>query len=301
MHQAKTMDHIASGMPPRAGVSLKPQHYHEILEKGPDVGWFEVHAENYMGAGGAPHHYLSQIREIYPLSVHGVGLSIGAAQPLDEDHLARLKAVTDRYQPELVSEHLAWSTHQDTYFPDLLPVPYSEETFQRVADHIDQVQEFLGRRILLENPASYLAFESSTIGETEFLSRLAKTTGCGLLLDVNNVMVSATNLGYAPEAYIDAFPVDHVGEVHLAGHAPDRDETGAEVLIDAHDRQVADCVWALYRRALGRLGPVPNLIEWDVDVPAWATLFAEGQAAQRVMDEAARTTDAEPVLEARRA
>ena len=279
---------IAADIPARAGVGLKAQHYGDILDGRPDIGWFEIHAENYMGDGGPPHHFLSRIREAYPLSLHGVGLSIGAARPLDREHLARLKAVNDRYEPGLFSEHLAWSTHNDTYFADLLPVPYTEETLQRVADHIDEVQDVMGRRMLLENPSTYLAFETSTMSELEFLIRLTNKTGCGLLLDVNNVFVSATNQGYSPEAYIDAFPLGAVGEIHLAGHAEDRDETGATLLIDAHDRHVADPVWALYRRVIGRTGPVPTLIEWDANVPDWATLLAEARAAEEVM------VDAEP-------
>ncbi|MEM7025292.1 MAG: DUF692 domain-containing protein [Pseudomonadota bacterium] len=285
MAQETSKDRIARGIPARAGVGLKAQHYQDILDGHPDIGWFEIHAENYMGDGGPPHHYLTRIREAYPLSLHGVGLSIGAARPLDREHLKRLKAVNDRYEPGLFSEHLAWSTHNDTYFADLLPVPYTEETLQRVADHIDEVQEAMERRMLLENPSTYLAFETSTMSELEFLTRLTQQTGCGLLLDVNNVFVSATNQGYAPEAYIDSFPLAAVGEIHLAGHAEDRDETGATLLIDAHDRHVADPVWALYRRVIGRTGSVPTLIEWDANVPDWATLLAEARAAEQLMAE----------------
>lgn len=274
---------VAPDIPARAGVGLKAQHYSDILDGRPDIGWFEIHAENYMGDGGPPHHYLSRIREIYPLSLHGVGLSIGAARPLDKEHLARLKTVNDRYAPGLFSEHLAWSTHDTSYFPDLLPVPYTQETLDRVADHVDCVQETMGRRMLLENPSTYLAFETSTMSELDFLAGLTERTGCGLLLDVNNVFVSATNQGYSPEVYIDAFPLDAVGEIHLAGHAEDCDETGATLLIDAHDRQVADPVWALYERVIARTGPVPTLIEWDSDVPDWATLLAEARAAETLM------------------
>ena len=274
---------IAADVPARAGVGLKAQHFGDILDGRPDIGWFEIHAENYMGEGGPPHHYLSRIRETYPISLHGVGLSIGAARPLDAEHLARLKDVNDRYEPGLFSEHLAWSTHEERYFPDLLPVPYTEETLQRVAEHIDEVQEAMGRRMLLENPSTYLAFETSTMPELEFLTRLKTQTGCGLLLDVNNVFVSATNQGYSPEAYIDEFPLEAVGEIHLAGHAEDRDETGATVLIDAHDRHVADRVWALYRRVIDRTGSVPTLIEWDANVPDWTTLLGEAKAAEAVM------------------
>ncbi|MEM7025404.1 MAG: DUF692 domain-containing protein, partial [Pseudomonadota bacterium] len=283
MPESRSNARVASGVPAKAGVGLKAQHYHDILGGSPEIGWFEIHAENYMGEGGPPHHYLERIRETYPLSLHGVGLSIGAARPLDQDHLKRLKAVNDRYEPGLFSEHLAWSTHTDTYFADLLPVPYTEETLQRVADHIDQVQDVMGRRMLLENPSTYLAFENSTMSELAFLTRLTRQTGCGLLLDVNNVFVSATNQGYEAAAYIDAFPLDAVGEIHLAGHAEDYDETGAKLLIDAHDRHVADPVWALYRRVVEHTGPVPTLIEWDANVPPWTTLVAEARAAEAVM------------------
>ncbi|MEM7120998.1 MAG: DUF692 domain-containing protein [Pseudomonadota bacterium] len=289
MAETTATGRVSPDIPARSGVGLKAQHYREILDTCPDIGWFEIHAENYMGAGGPPHRYLSCIRETYPLSLHGVGLSIGAAQALDREHLARLKVVNDRYAPGLFSEHLAWSTHEQTYYPDLLPVPYTEEVLRRVVDHIDEVQETMGRRMLLENPATYVTFETSTMSELDFLSQVTARTGCGLLLDVNNVFVSATNHDYEPEAYIDAFPLAAVGEIHLAGHAEDRDETGATLLIDSHDRHVADPVWALYRRVIARVGTVPTLIEWDSNVPDWPVLFAEARAADRVMVGAAES------------
>ncbi len=271
-------------IPARAGVGLKADHYREILETSPDIGWFEVHPENYMGAGGPPHAYLTQIRERYPLSLHGVGLSIGAERPLDTDHLARLKKLVDRYQPGLVSEHLAWSTHDTTFLNDLLPLPYTEETLARVARHVGQVQDALGRQILIENPSTYVVFDTSTMSETDFLKGVAERSGCGLLLDVNNVFVSATNHGFSPEFYIDTFPVEHVGEIHLGGHAEDEDEAGYPLLIDAHDRAVIDPVWQLYHRALRRCGVTPTLIEWDNDVPEWPVLFSEAQQAEAIID-----------------
>jgi uncharacterized protein (UPF0276 family) len=274
-------------IPATAGVGLKPEHYSHILERRPDVGWFEVHAENYMGAGGPPHHYLTAIREAYPLSVHGVGLSIGADGPLDRDHLAALKGVCDRYEPGLVSEHLAWSTHDGIYLNDLLPVPYNAETLARVADHIDEVQETLSRRMLLENPSTYVAFEESDRSEIEFLGEIVQRTGCGLLLDVNNVFVTAINHGFDAAAYIDAIPVRHVGEIHLGGHAEDTGDDGEPLLIDAHGSPVTDPVWALYGRAVERCGAIPTLIEWDNDVPDWETLHSEARRADAVM--AART------------
>jgi len=274
---------LVQDVPARAGVGLKAQHYETILDERPDIGWFEVHAENYMGDGGPPHHYLEAIRRDYPLSLHGVGLSIGADHPLDAAHLARLKVLNERYQPGLVSEHLAWSSHGGVFFNDLLPVPYTSEAVALVSDHVDRLQEVLGRRILLENPSTYVTFEASEMSEIDFLLAVVLRSGCGLLLDVNNVLVSATNQGYAAEDYIDTFPLSSVGEIHLAGHARDRDDAGATLLIDAHDRAVDDKVWALYARAIARGGARPTLIEWDNDVPAWKTLFAEARTADRLM------------------
>ncbi|MEO3428253.1 DUF692 domain-containing protein [Pelagibius sp. CAU 1746] len=274
---------VSAEIPARGGVGLKAQHYDAILGGRPDVGWFEVHAENYMGAGGPPHHYLEAIRRDYPLSLHGVGLSIGGDRPLDEDHLARLKALNDRYQPGLVSEHLAWSSHNEVFFNDLLPLPYTGEAVARVSEHIERLQDVLGRRILLENPSTYVAFEASEMSELDFLQAVSLRSGCGLLLDVNNALVSATNQGASAEAYIDAFPMSAVGEIHLAGHARDRDDAGQTLLIDAHDRPVDDKVWTLYARAIARAGARPTLIEWDNDVPAWRELFAEARTAERLM------------------
>jgi uncharacterized protein (UPF0276 family) len=289
MGEAKTRRWTRRVIAARAGVGLKPQHYREILEGKPDIGWFEVHAENYMGAGGPPHRYLSAIRDRYPLSLHGVGLSIGAARPLDREHLHRLKDLNDRYQPGLFSEHLAWSTHDGVFFNDLLPVPYNEDSLARVADHIDQVQDTVGRQMLLENPSTYLAFAESTMSEIDFLSEVVRRTGCGLLLDVNNVQVSATNQQTDSVAYLNAFPVEHVGEIHLAGYAPEDDGNGAPLLIDAHDRPIDPVVWDLYEHALQRAGPVPTLVEWDNDVPEWSVLFAEAQRAESVLAEIAAT------------
>jgi uncharacterized protein len=269
-------------IPAAAGLGLKAQHYRDIEATRPAVGWFEVHPENYMGEGGPPHRHLSAIREHYPLSLHGVGLSIGGADPLDEAHLGRLKDLCDRYEPGLVSEHLAWSTHDGVFFNDLLPLPYTEATRARVAEHIDRLQEALGRRILLENPASYLRFEASTLSETAFLAELVTRTGCGLLLDVNNVFVSARNLGFTATSYLADFPLHAVREIHLGGHGTEPDG----LLIDAHDRAVADPVWSLYRAVLCATGPLPTLVEWDNDVPEWPVLFAEAEAAQALLDEA---------------
>jgi hypothetical protein len=272
-----------AAIPARAGVGLKPEHYRDILEGNPDIGWFEVHPENYMGAGGPPHHFLKQIRERYPLSLHGVGLSIGGAQPLDAVHLERLRSLILRYEPGLFSEHLAWSTHEGGYFNDLLPLPYTEETLAHVARHVDQTQTFLGRQMLIENPSTYVRFVESEMSEIEFLDALVRRTGCGLLLDVNNVWVSAANHQYSASAYIDAFPIGHVQEIHLAGYAEKADGEGEPLLIDTHDRAVLDEVWQLYERAIKRSGAMPTLIEWDADIPAWPVLFDEARRAERIM------------------
>jgi uncharacterized protein len=270
-------------LPLRAGVGLKAQHYAEIIASRPDIGFFEVHAENYMGAGGPPHRYLTAIREAYPLSLHGVGLSIGADRPLDRDHLARLKALIARYQPGMFSEHLAWSTHDTGFLNDLLPVPYTNETLTRVAAHVSQVQDTLGTRMLLENPTTYLAFAESTWDEAEFIAEIARRTGCHLLLDVNNVHISATNQGYDAQGYIARFPLSEVREVHLAGFTPQLDEAGRLLLIDTHDRLVDADVWDLYAQVIQRTGPLPTLIEWDADVPSWTDLHAEAQRAEHLM------------------
>jgi uncharacterized protein (UPF0276 family) len=270
-------------LPPLAGAGLKAQHVRRILDAPIAVDWFEVHAENYMGAGGPPHAHLAAIRARWPLSVHGVGASIGGAGRLDPDHLARLAQVVTRYEPFLVSEHLAWSSHMGTFANDLLPLPYNGETLARVCAHVDELQSALGRTVLIENPSTYVRFVDSDIDETEFLAALAARTGCGLLLDVNNVAVSATNHGFDAAAYIDRFPMRFVGEIHLAGHEEAHDADGAPIRIDTHDRPVAPQVWTLYRRALAHLGPVPTLIEWDDPVPDWETLEGEVVRARIAM------------------
>ena len=281
-------------LPDAPGVGYKARHFAGLTEAPGPTRWIEVHAENYMGAGGRPLAQLRALSERFPLSVHGVGLSIGTEGRLDPDHLARLKRLVGWSNPASFSEHLAWATHlahdgAPEYLNDLLPVPYTEAALDRVCDHVDEVQEALGRPMLLENPSSYLAFAESTMPETEFLARIARRTGCGLLLDVNNVYVSATNLGFRPEDYIDAFPLDAVGEIHLGGHDEDADEGGAPLLIDSHGREVADPVWTLYAHTVGRAGPRPTLIEWDNDVPDWATLRAEAERAEAILAPARQT------------
>lgn len=274
----------ASGLPCRAGAGFKPQHADAIFADAFRIGFLEVHAENYMGAGGHPHRILTRMRADFPLSIHGVGLSIGSPTGLDPQHLARLKVVIDRYQPEQVSEHLAWSTHESHFLNDLLPVPYDEATLDRVCDHIDQVQNTIDRRILLENPSTYLGFEASTMSETDFIRAIARRTGCGLLLDINNVHVSATNHGYSAGDYLAEFPLKSVEEIHLAGHAQDIDDCGLPLLIDSHDRPVDDLVWDLYEHVIAKLGPLPTLIEWDNEVPDWQVLKREALLADAILD-----------------
>jgi uncharacterized protein (UPF0276 family) len=279
----------------RAGTSFKPQHLPAILAEGSRRDFFEVHAENYMGAGGLPHAALARIREDHPVSLHGVCMSIGGPQPLDLAHLARFRALVERYEPALVSEHLAWSTHATTFFNDLLPLPYTARTLASVAAHVAQVQEAIGRPILIENPSTYLVFRESTIAETEFLRELARQTGCGLLLDIGNVFVSATNQGFDTQAYLADFPLERVGEIHLAGHAAQVDDDGAPLLIDSHDAPVPDPVWALYAAVIAAAGPRPTLVEWDSAIPDWPVLEAEAAAAQAILDRhagGARASDA---------
>lgn len=272
-----------SPLPPRAGAGLKGEHVDAILADPYRIGFLEVHAENYMGAGGPAHRALTAIRERFPVSVHGVGLSIGAERGLDPDHLDRLAEVVSRYQPGMVSEHLAWSSHSDIYYNDLLPMPYDRRTLDRVVAHVDTVQDRLKRKILIENPSTYVAFEQSTMSETDFIREIAQRSGCGLLLDVNNVFVSATNHGWKPMNYLKDFPLELVEEIHLAGHAEDEDDEGDLLLIDAHDRPVSEAVWKLYDVVISQIGAVPTLIEWDNDIPEWPVLRREAQAADHIL------------------
>jgi uncharacterized protein (UPF0276 family) len=277
---------VPADLPRRAGVGFKPEHFDALRERRQDIGFLEVHAENYMGDGGPPHRRLEALRADYPLSLHGVGLSIGSPRPLDRDHLQRLKALIRRYEPGLFSEHLAWSSHDTGFLNDLLPLPYTQETLNVVCDHIETTQDVLGVRMLLENPSTYVAFAHSVIPETEFLTEIASRTGCGLLLDVNNVEVSAANHDFDAVRYLDAFPLRHVGEIHLAGYFTTQDDAGHPLLIDAHDSPVRPSVLALYQRVIARAGRLPTLIEWDNDVPDWPTLFAEAQRADRCAEAA---------------
>jgi uncharacterized protein len=271
-----------------AGLGYKSDYFEQICSSPGGVGFFEVHAENYMCAGGPPHAELTHLRKDYSLSLHGVGLSIGGAAPLDRAHLARLRALNERYQPELFSEHLAWSSHGGRFLNDLLPLPYTSATLKRVASHVDELQACLKRQILLENPATYVRFAESTFEEIAFLNEIVARTGCGLLLDVNNVHVCAVNHQFDAASYIDAFPMAHVGEIHLAGFAVDADDIGAPLLIDAHCAPVAEEVWALCRRALLRRADIPLLVEWDNELPEWNLLLAQATRAEALLKECAR-------------
>ncbi len=278
-------------LPDAPGIGFKPEHFEAIRATRPDLGFFEIHAENYMGAGGLPHAQLTALRADYALSLHGVGLSIGGPDRLNSDHLTRLRALIDRYHPESFSEHLAWASHGEAYLNDLLPLPYTPQTLRIVCDHIDEVQERLGCTMLLENPATYVLFEQSTLPETDFLAEVVKRTGCGLLLDVNNVFVSASNHRFDPRAYLEAFPMQAVGEIHLAGHATE-DLPSGPLLIDAHGCPVAEPVWTLYAEVIARTGPRPSLIEWDNDVPALPVLLAEAARAGDILTRTGALADA---------
>ncbi|CAM5368353.1 MNIO family bufferin maturase [Eoetvoesiella caeni] len=273
----------ALNLPARAGVGLKPEHFRQIIDTQPNLGFFEIHAENYMVDGGPFHHYLTRIRENYPLSIHGVGLSIGGETALDVTHMDKLAALIDRYAPQSFSEHLAWSSHGDVFLNDLLPVPYDAHTLQRVCDHIDQVQTHLKRRMLLENPATYVEFAASTMAETDFINDVLRRTGCGLLLDVNNVYVSCVNHHRDPYAALDSLAHQAVGEIHLAGFAQEMDGSGDTLLIDSHGSPVAQAVWQLYEYALDRIGPIATLIERDNDIPSFDILFEEAGQAERLL------------------
>ncbi len=273
-------------IPAKAGVGLRFRHHREVIEKQPGTAWFEVHTENYIGGGIAP-RYLDRIRQDYPISLHGVGLSLGSAEGLDAAHLARVRNAIDRFAPGLVSEHLSWCVVGGTYLGDLLPLPMTEEALNFVCRHVDQVQGYLKRRILIENPSSYMLFAHSTLPEWEFLAQVAQRTGCGILCDVNNVYVSACNHTWDPLTYLGALPPAAIGEIHLAGHSVRDLGQGRTIRIDDHGSQVAPQVWELYREALRLFGPVPTLIEWDTDVPALEVLMAEAEKADAALDQRA--------------
>jgi len=281
MLPAERPDQRPGPIPIRAGIGLRTPHCREIAESPPDIGWVEVHSENYFGDGGQSHRFLELIRAHYPLSLHGVGLGLGSADPLDLDHLRKLARLIDRYEPGLISEHLCWCAAGGHHLNDLLPLPYTEESLAHVCARIEEAQRLLGREILIENVSSYLQFRHSTIPEPQFLAELSRRTGCGILLDVNNVHVNAVNHGFDSLAYLASVPAQAVREVHLAGF----DASGA-CLIDTHGARVADEVWSLYEQTIARLGPRPTLIEWDVDIPPLGTLLAEASKAAQLLEEA---------------
>jgi uncharacterized protein (UPF0276 family) len=274
-------------IPAKAGVGLRFQHHQAIIEGKPPVAWLEVHTENYMG-GGTPLRDLDAIRCDYPISLHGVGLSLGSAEGLDPGHLARIRQVAERIEPGLVSEHLSWSVSGGVYLADLLPLPLTEEALVTVCRHVDQTQNCLQRRILVENPSSYLRFRHSTIPEWEFLAAVAARTGCGILCDVNNIYVSAANHRWQARTYLDALPSSGIGEIHLAGHSVRNLEGGRTLRIDDHGSRVIPEVWQLYSEALSLFGPVPTLIEWDTNVPQLEILLDEAARAEALL-ESART------------
>lgn len=274
------------------GIGFKPMHMESLLAETAAVDFIEVHAENYMGAGGLPHHQLTQLRERLPLSVHGVGLSLGGEAALDEAHLSRLKKLVSRYQPAIVSEHLAWSVHDGRFLADLLPISYNDANLDRMCRHVDQVQSLLQRQLLIENPSHYVLMNDDSMTEVAFLRQLVKRTGCALLLDLNNVMVSCHNTGITSGRYLADFPFAAVAEIHLAGHSNITLDGGGTLHLDDHGSAVSAATWRLYRDVLGALaragrGATPTLIEWDRNIPAWPALLAESQRARRYQQQRA--------------
>ena len=267
-------------IPVSSGIGLRAPHVREIVDSGPDLGWVEVHSENYFGDGGQPHRFLERIRADYPLSLHGVGLGLGSADPLDLEHLRKLARLIERYEPGLVSEHLCWSAAGGRHLNELLPLPYTEEALDHVCGRVDALQDTLRRRVLIENVSGYLEFRHSSIPEWEFLAEVARRSGCAILLDVNNVYVNAMNHGFDARAYLAAMPADAVQEIHLAGF-----DASGPCLIDTHGTPVAHEVWSLYRETIARLGPRPTLIEWDTDIPPLATLIAEAAKAEAILEQ----------------
>ncbi len=282
---------LAPPIPLRGGIGLRAGHYRDVLDARPAIGWLEVHSENYFELDSIPFHYLERARAHYPVSLHGVGLSLGSTDPLSLGHLRQLKTLIERIEPGLVSDHLCWCSVDGRYLNDLLPLPYTEEALIHTASRVRETQDFIGRRLLIENPSSYLEYRHSTIPEWEFLAALAKLADCDILLDVNNVYVSSRNHGFNPHRYLAAIPGERVREIHLAGHSV-RDFPEGQFLIDTHNAPVCEDVWALYRETIERLGARPTLIEWDSELPALSVLADEAERADRIMKEAARDSRA---------
>jgi uncharacterized protein len=277
--RADCLPRVGAAIPAAAGIGLRAPHYRDVLKSRPAVGWLEVHSENYFGDGGQPLFHLEKIRAHYPLSLHGVGLSLGSADPLNRTHLQKLKTLITRVEPGFVSDHLCWGSIGARYSNDLLPLPYTEEALDHVAARILEAQDFLGRQMLIENVSSYLEYRHSTIAEWDFLAEIARRSGCGILLDVNNIYVSARNHGFDAMRYLTAIPIEAVQEIHLAGF-----DSNGECLIDTHGKPVFDEVWRLFEAAIARVGPRPTLIEWDTDIPALAVLLEEARKAQTILE-----------------
>lgn len=271
---------VPGPIPACAGIGFRSVHHHDLAAERPAVGWIEAHTENYFHEGGAAGRALERARANYPLSLHGVGLGLGSAEGVDHEHLTRVKRAIARFEPALVSEHACWGRAGGEFFNDLLPLPYTDEAVELLARQVGEAQDFLGVQLLIENVSAYVSFEHSRLKEWEFLSAVSALSGCGLLLDVNNVYVSSKNLGFDAQAFIDGLPAHRVGEIHLAGHAQ-----SGRLLIDDHGSQVCDAVWELYRHAVNRIGPVPTLIEWDTNIPALSTLVAESRLADAILGE----------------
>lgn len=263
------------------GIGLRHPYYQEVLDNPPAIGWLEVHPENYFGGG--PHHkFLEKAREQYPLSLHAIGLSLGSDQPVSLDHLKQFKILIDRYEPFAISDHASWSASGNAHLNDLLPLPYTQESLSRLASNVEQTQDYFGRKILVENPSTYIAFKQNDMSEPEFMNALAERTGCGILLDINNIYVQAHNHGYDAWAYINTINPDHVGEIHLAGHV-EKEVAGGMLLIDTHSRPIKKDVWDLYAHAVRRLGAIPTLIEWDQDFPSLDELVGEAAKARTII------------------
>lgn len=277
---------ISPSSPPdlnTTGIGLRPVHYQQLLETLPAVGWLEVHSENYLGDGGVPLHYLELARNHYPLSLHGIGLSLGSTDALNMEYLKQIKDLVKRFEPQFISDHLCWCSFDNVYFNDLLPLPYTEEALNNFVERVDTVQQFLGREILVENPTGYMQFRHSTISEHDFLAEIANRSGCGLLLDVNNVYVNSMNHGINAKEFIDALPAERIREIHLAGHTVSHYPEG-DVYIDSHDTKVCDAVWSLYEYTLQSVGNRPTLIEWDADIPALDVLLSEAARADNIRE-----------------
>lgn len=272
------------------GIGLRAEHEQAVLDEQPDIGWLEVHSENYFGEGGRPLSQLLDIAERYPISLHGIGLGLGNTEPLDYGHLSRLKSLADQVNPVLMSEHLCWTAFEGRHFGDLLPLPYTEEAAAHVATRIDTVQQYLGRRMLIENVSCYLEFEAAEMSEWEFLLDVVRRSGCGILLDVNNIYVNGCNHGYDPQAFLEAVPAEWVGEIHIAGHSR-REIEGQTLLIDSHDQPVCPEVWALCSSAIDRLGAKPILLERDVNLPPLSQLLSEAGNARQLLQERAQNGD----------